>query len=406
MDTKVLNFLLILSFFLIFPICLYAEEVGNILKVNDDSNILEKTKKTVKNDNYYFNILENGEIEFKQLISWKSLFGVLYYELTVRERDSKQVVLDKLRTEKDTLEVSLKPGFYEYRVDAYNMLSQKEVSSEWAEIEVKKAYMPFIKNVSPHTIWIEDELLNLQVTGNAFMPDSKVVFVSDGIMKKTIEIEPQERSTKHIYFHFKKPEMFLGNPYRVKITDKSGLFQVSEQFFVKYKRPVVFYTGLGYAPISPLTDKYYLTHWNGKFYPVSFTGNIGLIFSRQSFGYFGVSSRNTFRVTNLTEEDVNLKNFTFLSTVNLVYEFWFIKKLAFYCSLGGGFAINSFQFLYTDVPDEKVVFADPMYNIALGLRAKVHTFVYLDVLLKLEQLLNKEVKPLFISPEISLGFRY
>ena len=62
--------------------------------------------------------------------------------------------------------------------------------------------------------------------------------------------------------------------------------------------------------------------------------------------------------------------------------------------------------MYTDVPDEKVVFADPMYNMALGLRAKVHTFVYLDVLLKLEQLLNKEVKPLFISPEISLGFRY
>ena len=53
-----------------------------------------------------------------------------------------------------------------------------------------------------------------------------------------------------------------------------------------------------------------------------------------------------------------------------------------------------------------ISFVDPMYNVALGLRAKVHTFIYLDVVLKVEQLLNTQVKPVFISPEISLGFRY
>ncbi|MGP1437516.1 MAG: hypothetical protein ACTTKH_00420 [Treponema sp.] len=403
MDTKVS--LLVVFFFFIFSCCLFSEEVALPSESNKDEHV-EKAIDSMKKDNYYFNILENGDIEFTQLISWENLFGALYYEVTVREKDSKNIVANQLHTDKNSVEVSLKPGFYEYKVDAYNMLSQKEVSSEWTNIEVKKAYMPFIKSVNPRTIWIEDELLNLQVTGNDFMPDSKVVFVSDGIIKKTIEVEPQERTNKYIFFHFKKPEMFLGNPYRVKITDKSGLSQLSEQFFVKYRRSVVFYAGLGYAPITPLTDDYYLTHWNAKFYPASLTGNIGLIFSRQSFGYFGISSRNTFRFTSLDKDGILLKNFSFLSSLNLVYEFWFIKKLAFYFSSGAGIALNNFQFVYSDVSDENVAFVDPMYNVVLGLRAKVHTFIYLDVLLKVEQLLNKQVKPLFIVPEISLGFRY
>ena len=403
MDTKIS--LLVTSFFLLFSFAyLFADEKDDVLKVSE--NISENSAMTVRKDNYYFNIFENGEVEFKQLISWKNLFGVLYYEISIREKESKELVLDKFRSEKNTIEVSLKPGFYEYKVDAYNMLSQKETSSEWTDIEVKKAYMPFIKSVSPRTIWIEDELFNLQVTGNDFATDSKVVFVSDGIIRRTIEIEPKERTNKYISFHFNKPEMFLGNPYRVKITDKSGLSQISEQFFVKYRRPVVVYAGLGYTPFSPITDEYYMSRWNAKFYPIGFAGNVGLIFSRQSFGYFGISSRNTIRASTLNESGTYLKNFTFLSTLNLVYEFWFIKKLALYFSAGGGFAINRFQFIYNDAIDEGIVFTDPMYNVALGLRSKVHTFIYLDVVLRLEQLLNKQVKPIFISPEISLGFRY
>ena len=403
MDIKVSLFFI--SFFMIFSFnYLFAEVVSDASKINGD--VSKESSDTIKKDNYYFNILENGEVEFKQLITWKNLFGVLYYEVSIREKESKQVIIDRLHCDINKVEVSLKPGFYEYKVDAYNVLSQKEVSSEWTYIEVKKAYMPFIKNVSPHTVWIEDELLNLQVTGNDFAPDSKVVFVSDGIIKKTIEIEPKERTNKYISFHFKKPEIFLGNPYRVKITDKSGLSKLSEQFFVKYRRPTVFYAGLGYTSFSPITDEYYLSRWDKKFYPLGFAGNIGLIFSRRSFGYFGVSLRNTIRSSGLRQEDIFLKNFTFLSTLNLVYEFWFIKKLSFYCSVGSGFAVNRFQFVYSDVVDEGTVFVDPMYNVALGLRAKVHTFIYLDVLIKLEQLLNKQVKPVFISPEISLGFRY
>lgn len=391
----------IVVFFILCFSFLYSEQTN---KFNDD-----KTKDFIQKDtkdNYHFKVLETGEIEFKQIITWKALFGALYYELTICEKESNEIVIDKLRTKQNTVEVSLKPGFYKYKVDVYNMLSKKEVSSEWTNIEVKKAYMPHITSVSPNTIWIEDNILNLRVYGSDFAPDSEIIFVSDGLIKKTIVLEPKEKTNKYILFHLKKPEIFLGMPYRVEIKDKSGLSKKSEQFFVKYRRPVIFYVGLGYAPIAPLTDSYYKSHWTNKMYFTSFTGDLGLIFSRQSFGYFGIASKNTFRITNLKRDDVVLKNKIFLSTINLVYEYWMIKKLCIYASTGFGIAINSFKFVYDNIPGEGLTVIDPTYNVSFGIRAKLHTFIYLDAVLSVEQILNKNIKPLFIIPQVSIGFRY
>ena len=53
-----------------------------------------------------------------------------------------------------------------------------------------------------------------------------------------------------------------------------------------------------------------------------------------------------------------------------------------------------------------VYFVDPTYSLGVGLRAKVHRFWYVDAIFRLEQIINKETKPLFFTPEISFGFRY
>ena len=83
MDTKIS--LLVTSFFLLFSFAyLFADEKDDVLKVSE--NISENSAMTVRKDNYYFNIFENGEVEFKQLISWENLFGVLYYEISIREK--------------------------------------------------------------------------------------------------------------------------------------------------------------------------------------------------------------------------------------------------------------------------------------------------------------------------------
>lgn len=362
--------------------------------------------KNRKNVNYTFEMKEDGSIEFKQFLKWESLFGVLYYELTVKEKGTGKLVIDHFRTEKNNVELSLSPGFYEYRVDAYNMLSQKETSSEWAQIEVKQAHNPKIESLRPGTIWIEDEKWNLQVYGSDFAPDSEVAFVSAGIFKRTLKIAPKEKTDKHMLFHFNKPENLLGVPYRVWIKDPSGVENISAPFIVKYKRPVSFYVGAGYAPIAPFGDAFYKAHWKSPIYPLSFVGTVGLIFSRKSYGYFGVSSKNTFRYISLKDDDITLKNGVFISTLNFVYEWWFIRKLSLYASGGFGLAMNKLQFVYSNAQDEGKTFVSPSYCISLGLRAKLHRFVYMDVAFRFEQILHGELHPVFFTPEIAVGFRY
>ena len=85
MGTRISIF--VFSFFLISSfIFLFAEKSEKVEKNIDDSVSAEKSK--TQKDNYYFNILENGDVEFKQVISWKNLFGANYYELSIREKES------------------------------------------------------------------------------------------------------------------------------------------------------------------------------------------------------------------------------------------------------------------------------------------------------------------------------
>jgi|GEM_PF-750043 len=436
--TFFIKHLLIASFFMLFISSLFAQDtdatkedlslekesaseivnngdVSDQLLSNEDKDAIPKevknptdtTKKTKhKKPSYSFTTLENGEVEFKQYLEWEGLFGVLFYELTVKERGSENIVIDRLKLEENHVELTLKPGRYEYKVDAYNMLNHKESSSEWAKINVKQAHKPKINSVRPHIVWIEDEVWNLHVSGKDFAEDCEVLFISDGVLKKTIQLKPEKKTNRSISFHFKNPEAFLGPPYRIKIIDKSGITESSDQFFIKYKRPFSVYFGIGYAPIAPFGDAFYKTHWIKPMYPLAFTGTVGFIFSRQSYGYFGISSNNTFRSINLKEEDVTLKNYAFISTINFVYEWWFHRKFSLYISPGFGFAVNTLKFMYQDGFDESASFVDPVYSIGAGVRMKVHRLLYLDFVLRLEQILNKETKPFMFTPEISFGFRY
>ncbi len=372
-----------------------------------DGAISDKKNQNKNKSNYTFSILENGDLYFTQILEWQNIFGVLYYEVSLREKESGKLILDRRRTSENRTELNLSPGFYEYKIDAYNMLSRLESSSEWANIEVKKAHKPAIDSLKPSTIWIEDEKWVLQVYGKDIVEDAEIAFISDGLIKRTIKIRPDKMSDKYMEFHFKTPEMFLGVPYRLSVKDPSGVESVSGQFFVKYKRPVSFYFGAGYSPVMPVSDSFYKKYWSKPVYPASFNGTIGLIFSRQSYGYFGFSSKNTFRIINLKVDDILLKNRVFTSTFNLVYEWWFIKKRLSLClSPGFGVALNKLQFVYTDGVNDVASFVDPMYSLNIGLRSKVQRFLYLDVSLRIEQILNKDTKPLFVVPEISFGFRY
>ena len=79
-----------------------------------------------------------------------------------------------------------------------------------------------------------------------------------------------------------------------------------------------------------------------------------------------------------------------------------MRKCSLFLKAGAGVAWSLF---YTE--DSRKYFSlDPMYTVGLGLRVKPVKYLYIDIGLYLDQLLNTTTKPLGILPEIGIGFRY
>jgi len=56
----------------------------------------------------------------------------------------------------------------------------------------------------------------VQVYGNDFASDSEVAFMSSGSLKKTIRISPEEKTEKHMLFHFNHPFRFSFSLHRLR----------------------------------------------------------------------------------------------------------------------------------------------------------------------------------------------
>ncbi|MGP1587619.1 MAG: hypothetical protein ACTTHG_04685 [Treponemataceae bacterium] len=379
----------ILILFIFVPVLLYAQEAKPV---------------TAENDFFYFENEETGKPIFTQIISWKGSASVFYYEISVKDSLG-SFILESEKTETSSIEVKLKPGKYFYKILAYNFLDTLEQESDWVELEILQAVFPAIRSISPNILYIENNDFSFEVKGRNFPPNADIFFQSEKTHAKKF-IKPLSIEKNKIDFYFDNPEVFIGSPYTVHIVDKSGLSAVSSPFLVKYKKAVDFYVGAAYTPYVPLGDAWYMSVWNKKFYPFGFTGELGFIFSKNSFGFFGLELRSSFRLMNTEKDSVKLNNNTVVSSLNFIYEWWFIRKLALCIRAGGGIVYNSYVFVYPTWTSDKQSTLDGFYTAALGFRVKPVKNFYFDVMIGVEHMLNREVKPLGIIPEIAFGYRF
>lgn len=358
-----------------------------------------------ENDIYYFEDEETGKPVFTQILKWTSSPAVYYYLVTLKT-ESGRIVFSRRKTETSSLEVNLKPGKYTYKVYVFNLLDVLDKESDWLPIEIKKASLPIIKTISPSHLYIEDGKFDFTITGRNFTEYMDIFFKAEK-GERVQRVKPISLDKNKIAFVFKRPERFLDSPYVIHIIDPSGLEGKSDTFTVKYRKPFDIYAGAAYTPYVPVSDSWYTGLWNKKFYPFGLTGEAGIVFSKHSFGFFGAELRTSYRRTNTVREETGIKNDTFTAAVTLFYEWWFIRKLALCIKAGGGMAMNTLQFRYSGgLTDKKALIFDGMYTAGLGLRAKPVKFLYIDVMLYMEQILNKGVKPIGIIPELAVGFRY
>lgn len=353
---------------------------------------------------FYFEFQDEKPV-FTQILNWEEVDGAYYYELTVVSEKG-VIAINKQHIETLPVEVKLKPGKYRYQVAVFNLLNQKESENDWQEFEIKQAVLPVIKNITPSTIWIEDNLLTLSSTGSGFADDCTISFVSNTDRNEEIVIKPEKHSKTYLQFYLKRPEKFLGKGWHLQIKHPSGLAGYSEPFYVKYRRPVDFYAGVGFTPLFPLFDKWYVGLWNNKIYPFSVTATVGFIFAKPLYGFFGLEYRGNVRLVNTKAKSIVVKSFYLINSLNFVYEYWFNMKWAAIARTGVGVSYSKFKVSYTNNTNMEQKTWDPCYQVGLGVRWRFLRFAYADFSIQLEHILHKNVNIIGIIPEVSVGFRY
>jgi hypothetical protein len=101
-----------------------------------------------------FYVEETGEgIRFVQRFSWAAEEYASFYEIVIQSEESAgnwSTSFSNL-TENNFIEVSLPPGSYRYRVQAYDLIEQPVGNPEWKPFEILPALRPALESFSPDT---------------------------------------------------------------------------------------------------------------------------------------------------------------------------------------------------------------------------------------------------------------
>ena len=120
-------------------------------------------------------------LQIFQTIYFHAVPNVLRYEVEIeRIIDTETILIDVITTTVNRVEVSLRAGYYRYRVTAYNRMTLLEGISPWQDFRVISSISPEIDNYRPvYGLYLEMANPNgtLTIYGTYFFDDTEFALV-------------------------------------------------------------------------------------------------------------------------------------------------------------------------------------------------------------------------------------
>jgi hypothetical protein len=203
-----------------------------------------------------FYVERNGEgFRFIQRFSWEPEEYASSYEVRIEKRENAggwAAVLSEL-TENNFIEVSLPPGSYRYRVQAYDLMEKPAGNPEWISFEILAALRPVLEAFSPKQFPLDGAALILTVRGRGLAEAAEFRLVREGPAGRA-EILPRERrgEASGEILVFGGDQLSPGN-YELRVLNPGGL-EDSLGTLRTYLPETVseFYLSAGYGPLVPL----------------------------------------------------------------------------------------------------------------------------------------------------------
>ncbi len=178
---------------------------------------------------------------FSQTLKWNGDQNVLEYKVEIK--NSKGTTIKTITTESSSVNLSLGPGKYRYKITAYDLLGRESVSTKWTDFEVLRANQPAIEH--------KETLESLQEDGKTLEMDLNVTDVTSDTVAELVNQKSGKKIRGKLILSgttganagsagsetYKASKVSFENVpegnWKLVITNPSGLSTESESFEVK-----------------------------------------------------------------------------------------------------------------------------------------------------------------------------
>lgn len=309
-------------------------------------------------ENYYIQDTSDGAV-FIQTFRWEENDFVQKYVFTMEKlnKRGKWEQIDKQETELNYVEESLSAGEYRYKLELYNYLGFMELETEWQPVLITKAYQPKITDVSPGTIYLEEEQDGVFTVDGSELSDTTEFILKSGKteLKSTVI---QSNSRKHsVKLQFNPDELDTGK-YTLIAKNVGGLSYSYSDIKIQFKKMTDFDISGGYAPLIVVGDETMAKYFEQSAFWLGLNNRITFIPLKRKAGYFGASLSNTAYFMKNDAQKYSLNSFVIFTHLDFTYQKPLPnKRFVFDAHIGGG--ITTFANMFFEFPNQ--IYSDKFF---------------------------------------------
>lgn len=396
MENKKYLILIILLFYM--ALLLYAQ---------DSSKIEDKNKKS------YFIEEGNEGASLYQHLSWEAIDDILGFEFVLekQDKDGRWGQIEKKTLKENSINVSLKPGKYRYKVAVINLLNQIELASEYRNFDVRVAYQPEVSALSVSKIYFDEtDSDSIMVFGNNLFSETMYTLNKDKDYSIPCTVLETDQNGKKIKLKLDFSKLAPGT-YTFTATDPSGLHDKSQNIVFEFQKPLDIFLSLGYTFTAFIKNETLYKYFKYNIYPAGGSLRFSIVPIKTFYGNVGFNlSTSSLFLKNPRGEAYTLKAGFVLPQFSFVYMYPIIKhRLNFDLHLGGGAAFLiqvKFDYPESNIQSPGYWFWGPSVNGGTALQVYLYKKLYLEINLDHTIIFRKDFPKYIIQPSLSLGWEF
>ncbi|MDR1375023.1 MAG: hypothetical protein LBJ24_08640 [Treponema sp.] len=378
---------------------------------------------------------EEGE-QFIQRFLWDAVEHAYRYEVRIEEQDDAGAYTEILQEsrEENFIELSLAPGSYRYRIQAYNILNQSSENSEWIYFRVLPALRPelysFTQGFSRSSVGSSEDLTEIILHGMNLQEGADWYLVSPETAASPIrplDYLLLEEGARLVF----NTESLPPGRYKVYIRNPGGL-ESSLEITVTPPPPSIAgppdviiaagtpagtntvpggfgswspYISVEYAPPIPLYG-YLFEHFDQNFYPLGIALRLGVFPFKKSWGDLGLEAAPHWTMLKTNFEGAEQTAHLAELHLNGIYQKRFPNQvMALTFRLGGGIS-----FVYgssnNTQSSESILTWMPSVSGGISFKWFVYKLLYIETGAEYTHIFSVEPSPGYIKPFLGAGWLF